>query len=195
MQITALRILQVDKVSRQVTETLIAGVLIGVLLFPPYSLPLAIGFLVVTYFGDRLAKEAISQMGFASKAEFKAFKFSADGQALGSTLPMYAVADPFAVDPALSSPELLKAKKNRLTARKISFTGGVVSTLLPVLLIGSGIFLGATGMLTESAGGAWAIAAYAAAVIWIAAMVAAFAGLFVAYAARLKIQRLVIFGG
>lgn len=195
MQITALRILQVDKVARQTTETLVGGVLIGVILFFPYGLPLAIGFLVVAYFGDRLVKEAISQMGFASKAEFKAFKFSADGQALASTLPMYAVGDPFAVDPALSSPELLKAKKRRQTARKISFTGGIVSTLLPILVFGSVIFFGATGMLAQGAGEVWVIAVYAAVVVWIAAMVAAFAGLFVAYAARLKIQRLVIFGG
>jgi hypothetical protein len=196
MERTALRFAQLEKLNRQLTELLIVAASVFVVFLAVGGWLLAIGFGVVALLTYRLSTELRKAMGFASKSDYKRFKFSLEGASLGIPTPAQ-MSDPFFVDPAVASPALQKLQQRRLTARKISFIGGITSGSVPLVMLVAGISVGSTVGFSSSTN-----LAELAAVIWIAlfviwgvALIAAFGGLFAAFAARLKIQRLVIFGG
>ncbi len=195
MERTALRFAQLDKINRQLSELLIVAAATFILFLAVGGWLLAIGFGVVALFTYQLGTELRKAMGFASNGNYKQFKYSIEGASLG--IPTASeISDPFFVDPLVASVALKKAQQRRQAARKISFTGGIVSGVLPVVMLVALFTLGISGAfnnysLAEGLAFAWV----AVVAIWGLAIIAAFAGLFVAFAARLRIQRLVIFGG
>lgn len=194
MERNALRFAQLDKITRQAFEILMTAVGTFVLFLLVFGWALSLGLLAVALMTYQLAGELRKAMGFASNAEYKAFKLSPEGLALGLANP-YQIVDPFFVDPALASPALQKAQARRLTARKISFSGGIASGVIPVLGIVALIAFGSTAPTSAGASDLLGLVWVGIAIIWLLALGAAFGGLFAAFAARLKIQRLVIFGG
>ncbi len=195
MERTALRFAQVEKINRQAIEVGATAAVMAVILFPPYGLPLAIGLAVVAYVTYQFATQIRKAMGFDSRAAYKAFKFSPEGLALGQSIGYNMALDPFFVDPSVASPELVKAQRRRKMWRKISFAGGIASGVMPVVSIAGLLGLGATGAFMGD-GAPWGfVIIYGWVALWFVALIAAFGGLFAAFAARLKIQRLVVFGG
>ena len=194
MERTPLRFAQVEKINRQVVEVGVTAAVMAVILFPPYGLPLAIGLAIVAYVTYQFATQIREAMGFETNTAYKQFKLSPEGQAIGQVIGNNAFLDPFYVDPAVASTDLLKAQRRRKMWRKISFAGGIASGVMPVVMIGGLIGLGAAGFLADSGTAFWGVFAYIWVALWFAALIAAFGGLFAAFAARLKIQRLVVFG-
>ena len=189
-----IRFAQADKIQRQALEVAIAAAVVAVVVFPPWGLPIAIGLGVVAYQTNRLASAIRSAMGFSSNAEYKAFKFTPEGQAIGQAVAANISLDPFFVDPAAASPALQQAQKKRLLWRKVSFTGGIAAAVMPIIMIGGLLGLGAAGSLYDGAD-FWGVVTYVWVALWILALLAAFGGLFAAFASRLKIQKLTVFGG